>query len=457
MAEAPSKRRLDSWKEIAAYLRRDQRTAQRWARERGLPVHHVPGPGRGRVFAWTEEIDAWLKQPELHSTLTNLEHPAAGLTERLWWTRRKTWAWLLLAVAAAATVLVLMVLPRFRGRAVATADHVTFEGRIVQARDARGRLLWEYELPAEHGAIVPSDLPTGKPTSWVADLDGDGGREVLALVGHADQQTPRGSLLYCWSGDGRLVWRYEPKETLRFAGRAFESPWVVRGLLLLPQGKATSVWLAVVHTPWWPAYVVRLNALGRAQMQFVNSGTISALNWLSAPGATYVLASGFNNEYDAGFLSVLSAEAPSGASPQGAESPYRCETCPPGNPLRYYVFPRTEVNRLQEHYTVNEAYEMTRTASGVLISTREVNGERVIYEFSFSAESELQPAVASLSDGFPQAHKRLEEMGRVNHPFEKCPDATRPRKARMWTPEKGWSDIEFPVPQLRTSTASSQR
>jgi DNA-binding transcriptional regulator YiaG len=34
--------RLDSWKEIAAYLKRGARTVQRWEREERLPVHRLP-------------------------------------------------------------------------------------------------------------------------------------------------------------------------------------------------------------------------------------------------------------------------------------------------------------------------------------------------------------------------------------------------------------------------------
>ena len=33
--------RLDSWKEIARYLNRSERTVQRWERESGLPVRRV--------------------------------------------------------------------------------------------------------------------------------------------------------------------------------------------------------------------------------------------------------------------------------------------------------------------------------------------------------------------------------------------------------------------------------
>jgi TolB-like protein len=52
--------RLDSWKAIARYVGRDVRSAQRWERERGLPVHRVPGEKGGSVFAYAAELDAWL-------------------------------------------------------------------------------------------------------------------------------------------------------------------------------------------------------------------------------------------------------------------------------------------------------------------------------------------------------------------------------------------------------------
>jgi serine/threonine-protein kinase len=50
---------LDSWKAIAAYLRRDVRTAMRWERDRGLPVHRIPGGGKPGVFALRSELDGW--------------------------------------------------------------------------------------------------------------------------------------------------------------------------------------------------------------------------------------------------------------------------------------------------------------------------------------------------------------------------------------------------------------
>jgi tetratricopeptide (TPR) repeat protein len=58
--EETSTVRLDSWKEIAAYLGRGERTAKRWESERALPVHRLPGGGRGSVYAFAAELDEWL-------------------------------------------------------------------------------------------------------------------------------------------------------------------------------------------------------------------------------------------------------------------------------------------------------------------------------------------------------------------------------------------------------------
>jgi hypothetical protein len=54
--------RLDSWKEIAAFLGRGVRTVQRWEEVEGLPVRrHVHGRG-GTVFAFKAELQKWYAQ-----------------------------------------------------------------------------------------------------------------------------------------------------------------------------------------------------------------------------------------------------------------------------------------------------------------------------------------------------------------------------------------------------------
>ncbi|HEY1422791.1 MAG TPA: tetratricopeptide repeat protein [Candidatus Acidoferrum sp.] len=52
-------RRLESWKEIAAYLGRDVTTVRRWERREGLPVHRLLHSKLGSIYAYTGELDNW--------------------------------------------------------------------------------------------------------------------------------------------------------------------------------------------------------------------------------------------------------------------------------------------------------------------------------------------------------------------------------------------------------------
>jgi TolB-like protein/Flp pilus assembly protein TadD len=57
--------RLDSWKEIAAYLNRDVTTVQRWEKREGMPVHRHQHDRMGSVYAFNSEIDAWVRSRRL--------------------------------------------------------------------------------------------------------------------------------------------------------------------------------------------------------------------------------------------------------------------------------------------------------------------------------------------------------------------------------------------------------
>ena len=75
--------RLESWKEIAAYLGRDLRTVMRWEKERSLPVHRFPGGGHVGVYAYRSEIDNWLNDSpgalagEATGEVSNTDDPRA--------------------------------------------------------------------------------------------------------------------------------------------------------------------------------------------------------------------------------------------------------------------------------------------------------------------------------------------------------------------------------------------
>ena len=54
--------RLDSWKEISAYLERTPRTCQKWEVLHGLPIHRFEETPKARVYAFKAEVDDWLER-----------------------------------------------------------------------------------------------------------------------------------------------------------------------------------------------------------------------------------------------------------------------------------------------------------------------------------------------------------------------------------------------------------
>ena len=54
--------RLESWKEISAYLHRTTRTCQKWEAEYGLPIHRLRDSPKSRVYAYKAELDDWLER-----------------------------------------------------------------------------------------------------------------------------------------------------------------------------------------------------------------------------------------------------------------------------------------------------------------------------------------------------------------------------------------------------------
>ena len=67
----PPEDRLDSWKEIAAYLNRDVTTVQRWEKREGMPVHRHLHDKLGSVYASRAELDEWARGRNLPTAPEN--------------------------------------------------------------------------------------------------------------------------------------------------------------------------------------------------------------------------------------------------------------------------------------------------------------------------------------------------------------------------------------------------
>ena len=232
MAEGPTVsrvagERLDSWKEISAYLKRDPRTLQRWEKNEDLPVHRHVHDSQVSVYAYRHELDAWLAS----RTVSN----GKGVPSQTWYARPRNWA---VATAVAALVVATFSILRTRpapvpraGRAFrqlqanAEVDYtssVSPDGRYLSFTDHRSgalgirdlvsgtnRLLSRKASDPSYSAFDAVFSPDGKSIiySWIAasrpwevhqvNLDGTGERIVTKQRGKVQ--------LLDWSVDGKYV------------------------------------------------------------------------------------------------------------------------------------------------------------------------------------------------------------------------------------------------------------
>ncbi|MBI1738961.1 MAG: hypothetical protein HYR58_06910 [Acidobacteria bacterium] len=451
------RKRLGSWKEIAVHLHVETRTAMRWEHERALPVHRVPGGGRAAVFAYADEIDAWLHgqpaadlkedaaaQPDAAASGPNGISAAAAPEAAQQAPRRISRG----AVIALTSTLAIMFLVVFAvvwgGGASRTAqpERVTLVGRRLTAFDANDRELWSQTLPDLLPQTRMSNWRNGAERVRLADLDGDGRREVL-VAAHMDA-APGSSLsmrseLRCYSSEGRLLWQYEPARKLKFREQEFEGPWYIDDMVISAE-VPRKIWLAVIHNTWWPSFVVELDAAGQESLRFVNSGTVLALLEVSTARGAFLLAGGVNNEPYAGIVAVLDLKQPFAVSPQAPGSKFECVECPAGSPVAYFVLPRSELNLVEKH-ALNSVVDVNRVGQQVQAGVSELGVAGVLGLFEFSLDPEIVAKRLTYSDSYWLRHREHEQAGDLKHSAEQCPDRTQPKTVRRWTLATGWTVV----------------
>lgn len=102
----PPEDRLDSWKEIAAYLNRDVTTVQRWEKREGMPVHRHVHDRMGSVYAFRADLDVWARSRNLQATQEEgnsaSPRPPAQPSHSPIWTSLTNWRFFLPLAAAVA-------------------------------------------------------------------------------------------------------------------------------------------------------------------------------------------------------------------------------------------------------------------------------------------------------------------------------------------------------------------
>ena len=149
--DPPSNDRLDSWKEIAAHMRRDVKTVQRWEKREGMPVHRHVHDRLGSVYAFRSELDTWSQNRRLSNRDggPSAQAPVAVRSRA----RRLLW------IGGGATILVALAVA---GAPLWPADEVP------NLLNARFQPITDFPGIEQAAAISPD----GKLAAFLSDRDG---------------------------------------------------------------------------------------------------------------------------------------------------------------------------------------------------------------------------------------------------------------------------------------------
>lgn len=425
--------KLASWKEIASYLNVDIKTAQRWERLRGLPVHRIPGGRRASVYALTAEVEEWLRSADAQADEPEIgqvgEPPPPSLV-----TNRTLWLVLLSILMLSAA---LLVARRSNGGNIASAE---VRGQFLTALDMTGNTLWTAELG-------PTARPPQPRDGWREALrtvrwrPGDNPELVAAIV--EETQSGQESHVLCLDDDGQKRWQWDVAfPLLDFNGQPFEPIWDIQQVLLDATGPESIVWVPIANPIRWASGLFRLDSTGQPRLQFANAGSIQRVLRLSPAEGSKLLVAGVNNAWSRPFIAEIDPDGPTAFSPPSGNDRYRYADTPKGLPRSYYLLPDSEIHRAGNigYFHVGRLH---RIKDKVLLDV--IGGPESHSVFTYEFDLELTPVRVRTTATGVGAHQYYEAKGEITHPVSKCPEMTGSQVLRKWTAAEGWKEIPVRV------------
>ena len=430
--------RLDSWKAISAYLGRDEATLRRWESTRGLPIRRVPGKKGASVYAYRDEIDAWLltgqvpgpppadppsSQPPPVPSATIPARPLAGA---------KRMRWAAAAIVTVAAIAAALYFPS-RGHAVGGGIHFDVSESAVRARDEDDRPLWVYSYENTHRHVLSqlnesTRISRSEPASVFAASS--------IRFRRSDNLVEAGRLTALDIG-GSLRWRFEFEDTISMAGRSYGGPWGLDGFAIEDSDGRRRVAIAGHHYTWSPSMVAVVDDTGRRLMRYFNDGWMERVHWV--PGGRLAV-SGYSMSRAGGMIALLDPARADGQSPD--EATHRCDNCGSDLPLHLAVMPRSEINTATASRFNRALVDLI--GDRLVVRTEEVppsSGQppaEAIYEFDYG----LRLLKASYSDRYWELHDQLFASKTLDHDRSTCPHRDGPSAYQAWSADAGWTTVK---------------
>jgi hypothetical protein len=418
--------KLQTWSQIASYLQVSVRTAQLWARNRGLPVQHLAGT-RTPVFAFTQELDAWLKaqsedlvaaesepapSPELEGAAAIAPDQSAPVQHE----------YSTLRVAAAALLCGLLILAAaFSLHTVREVAKIKLDGSELIAQDSRGDELWRHHFDGgiNHERYDPK-ITHG--VYWVGDLDGDGHSEVLFPY-FPEAVGVESTILYCFGRDGKIKWTYVNKKAVRDSRGEIAPNYIILAVQVLSKHDSSQKLVAVssARITNEACQIAFLDGRGHVTAEYWHPGHLYLLASIGGgqSGEDRLLAAGTSNGELRATLVVLSPFRMKGMSTPSRvkDQKFRILDMPEAHEDLVILFPRTCIFR-DEPYTMAQSLETNEHYTQVVVEMGPAaNNTFPSVYFEFAPDFRIRRVYPS--NAYSLEHLRLERAGMLNHPSEK--------------------------------------
>lgn len=421
--DAPRGTRLTGWKEIAAYLDKAVRTVQRWERDFDLPVRRASEDRASSVYAFTAELEAWLRSPAgtRAGRQERLDAEAAGPSaeappptvpsprprQRVHWV---TWV-------LAATVLLLVGDWAWRAwQPGPRSKPATWkvEGDTLTVFDNADRILFTHAfgMPLNASFYVVGTRDSEK-YSGTDDIDGDGRYEFWFVASPVRPTAASIQEVYVFDHDGTVRWRYRFSGSVTFGPDRFDPPWSPRFVYVTdrPEGGAgRALWVSSVERTAYPSVLQRLDVgTGLPLSSYWSNGYISSVALGTLGRRKVLLVGGSFNDAKCSSLAVLDPMNPNGSAP-AERAKYRCGNCPPGSPLAFVLFPKPA--RFAPLDTSGSVFSIDAAKSDdVVVKVGHALAADDYATVVYRLDGQLRPTWIDTADGYLRAYETLVRQG----------------------------------------------
>jgi hypothetical protein len=419
----PEDGRLRGWQAIASYLGRDVRSAQRYERTRGLPVHRDDAGGRAGppfVYALRGELDEWLRGCKSGSEAASAQEsgrpPVLALPASVAVTPAARRRALGLALGVLLLLIVLVMIgAAFLANGNGRPESVVLEQeRFLVARGADGKVLWQKDVSPRTALLaVDEAVPP-----LLADLDNDSRDEVVFAYRTGGEDPQDKDRLLCFSGKGGELWTYRPGGTLVLGGTAVPDAYFIKAASASGRRADGTRFVVVVanHRVLGASQVTVLDFGGRRIGEYWHAGWIFDTLILDCDrdGVDEIALVGVDEPAGKAFLATIAAETPRSISPVP-------DGYAPGmarhKELAYLYFPTARTDTFFRRAVRAVRIYKHRFPDGLTVEVQQ-EGNPDILERTYLLDCRLQVLQLMFSDEFLLQGQRLEEMERLPHSWK---------------------------------------